>query len=53
MRVAYRNQIEEHLQMNGTAWSRGLEVSGGGTGVGSHAGLACVGADLVAGVANP
>ena len=26
--------------MNGTAWSRGLEVSGGGTGVVSHAGLA-------------
>ena len=40
MRVAYRNQIEEHLQMNGTAWSRGLEVSRGGTGVVSHAGLA-------------
>lgn len=26
--------------MNVTAWSRGLEVSGGGTGVVSHAGLA-------------
>ena len=25
--------------MNGTAWSRGLEVTGGGTGVVSHAGL--------------
>ena len=25
--------------MNATAWSRGLEVAGGGTGVVSHAGL--------------
>ena len=25
--------------MNATAWSRGLEVTGGGTGVVSHAGL--------------
>lgn len=25
--------------MNGTGWSRGLEVTGGGTGVVSHAGL--------------
>ena len=26
--------------MNATGWSRGLEVTGGGTGVVSHAGLA-------------
>ena len=26
--------------MNGTGWSRGLEVTGGGTGLVSHAGLA-------------
>ena len=28
--------------MNATAWSRGLEVAGGGTGVVSHAGLVLV-----------
>ncbi len=31
--------------MHATAWSRGLEVTGGGTGVVSHAGLACAVAD--------
>jgi hypothetical protein len=28
--------------VNATAWSRGLEVTGGGTGVVSHAGLVLV-----------
>jgi hypothetical protein len=36
---SYRNQIKEHLCGERYRLSRGLEVSGGGAGVVSHAGL--------------
>ena len=34
------DRFEEHFYVNVSGWSRGLEVSGGGQGVVSHAGLA-------------
>jgi hypothetical protein len=38
-RVPYQPISRSTFQVNGTGWSRGLEVTGGGTGVVSHAGL--------------
>src|SRR5436305_668923 len=38
-RGPYRPSPRSTFYVNATAWSRGLEVAGGGTGVVSHAGL--------------
>src|SRR5260370_38400347 len=38
-RSPYQSSSRSTFYVNATAWSRGLEVTGGGTGVVSHAGL--------------
>src|SRR5215469_7312469 len=38
-RCPYQSSSRSTFYVNATAWSRGLEVTGGGTGVVSHAGL--------------
>src|SRR2546429_9575177 len=38
-RSPYQSSSRSTFYVNATAWSRGLEVAGGGTGVVSHAGL--------------
>jgi hypothetical protein len=38
-RSPYQSGSRSTFYVNATAWSRGLEVTGGGTGVVSHAGL--------------
>src|ERR1700756_3586871 len=38
-RSPYQSSSRSTFHVHATGWSRGLEVTGGGTGVGSHAGL--------------
>src|SRR3974377_1513216 len=38
-RCPYQSSSRSTFYVNATAWSRGLDVTGGGTGVVSHAGL--------------
>src|SRR2546429_3793832 len=38
-RSPYQSSSRSTFHVNATGWSRGLEVTGGGTGVVSHAGL--------------